>query len=94
MGYAEYISGRPNGGHDRVLRVRVDTATRAAQIERVPEERRACGLFEIERRPSEEHAIAVGRREWQDEDVRGLDALLLDARWSDVHLVPWGWCLM
>ena len=60
MGYAEDISGRQQGGHHRVLRVGVDAAARAAYIERIPEERRACGLFEIERRPSEEHAIAIG----------------------------------
>ena len=88
MGYAEDISGRQQGDHHRVLRVGVDAAARATQIERVPEERRARGLSEIERRPSEEYAIAVGRRrEWQDEDVRGLDALLLDAGGGDVHLV-------
>lgn len=44
MGYAEHITRRQQSGHHRVLRVRVDTATRAAQIERVPEEWRACGL--------------------------------------------------
>ena len=44
MGYAEYIPGRQQSGHHRVLRVRVDAAARAAQIERVPEEWGACGL--------------------------------------------------
>ena len=44
MGYAEYISGRPKRDHDRVLRVRVYTTARSAQIKRIPEERRARRL--------------------------------------------------
>jgi hypothetical protein len=88
MGYAECISGRPKGGHYRVLRMRVDTTARATQIKRVPEERRARRLAKIERRPTEEYPpIAVRRRVGQDEDVRGLDALLLHARRRDEHLV-------
>lgn len=71
--------------------MRVDAAPRSAQIERVPEQRGARGFLEIERRPSEEDAIAVrGGGEGQHEDVRGQDAFFLHARGGDVDLISLG----
>lgn len=65
----------------------MDTAPRASQIKRVPEERRTRGLFQIKRWPSEEDAITARGGKGEDEDVRGQDPLLLYARRSDVDLV-------
>lgn len=66
----------------------VNAAPRAAQIKGVPEERRARGLFEFERWPSEEDAIAIrSGGKGQHEDVSRLDAFLLHAGGCYVDLI-------
>jgi len=65
----------------------VNAAPRAAQIKGVPEERRARGLFELERGPSEEDTIAIRSGKGQHEDVRRLDAFFLHAGWRYVDLI-------
>jgi len=65
----------------------VNAAPGAAQIKGVPEERRARGLFEIERWPSEEDAIAIRSGKGQHEDVRRLDAFFLHAGGRNVDLI-------
>ena len=65
----------------------VDTAPRSSQIERVPEEGSTRRFFEIEQRPSEEDAIAVGGGKGQHEDVRWQDAFFLHARRRYVDLI-------
>lgn len=65
----------------------VNAAPGAAQIKGIPEERRARGLFEIERWPSEEDAIAIRSGKGQHEDVRRLDAFFLHAGGRNVDLI-------
>jgi len=67
--------------------MRVDAAPRAAQIKRIPEEGSTGRFFEIERWPSKEDAITMWGGEGQHKDMRRLDAFLLHAGRSDVHLV-------
>lgn len=64
-----------------MLRVCVDTAPRIAQVKRVPEQRRARRFFEVLARAAQEDAVSVwvGLGERKDEDMRGKDALLLNA---------------
>lgn len=57
---AKHGPGPQQRRHDRVLRVRVDAAPRVAQVERIPKQRRARGLFQILRGPAQEHAVGVG----------------------------------
>lgn len=70
-----------------MLRVSVNAAPRAAQIKGVPEEWRARGLFEIERWPSEEDAIAIRSGKGEHKDVNRLDALFLHAGGRYVDLI-------
>ena len=70
-----------------MLRVSVNAAPRATQIKGVPEEWRARGLFEIERRPSEEDAISIRSGKGEHKDVRRLDALFLYAGGRYVDLI-------
>lgn len=65
----------------------VNAAPGAAQIKGVPEEWRARGLFEVERWPSEEDAIAIRSGKGQHEDVRRLDAFFLHAGGRNVDLI-------
>lgn len=90
----ERRAGPQQRGHDRVLRVRVDAAPCVAQVERVPEQRRAGRLLEVRRGAAQEYAVRVRRRRWirKHEHVDREDALLLHAGGRDVHLVPASLC--
>lgn len=70
-----------------MLRMGMNAAPRAAQIKGVPEEGRARRFFEIERRSSEEDAIAIRGGKRQHEDVRRQDAFLLHAGRGYVDLI-------
>jgi len=77
-----------------MLGVGVDARIGIAKIEGGPEERCAGGFFQGYARFAEEGACVGGgcdRRGmlgvWEDEDVRGLDLLFLNARRSNVDLV-------
>lgn len=70
-----------------MLRVSVNAAPCAAQIKGVPEEWRARGLFEIERWPSEEDAIAIRSGKGEHKDVSRLDALFLHTGGRYVDLI-------
>ena len=75
--------------HDGMLGVSMDTATCVAEIERAPKKRRASRLLQVKRRPPKKHAVRIGwrLRIWQHEDVAGVYALLLDARWGNVDFI-------
>lgn len=73
----------------------MDTAACIPYLERIPEQRCTCRLFEIELGSAKKDAIGVrGWCAWlwvrEDEHVRRRDPLFLDARWGDVDFVPGG----
>lgn len=78
--------------HHRMLRMRMNAAPPIAQVKRVPEQRRARGLLQAVRGPTQEDAAVIregvtgfrlGVR--QDEDVGGFDAFFLDAGGGDEY---------
>jgi hypothetical protein len=73
------LPGPEQRGHDCVLRVRMNAATRVAHCKCVPEQRCACRLLQVQRRTTEENAVAVWPGEREYEDVSGLNALFLHA---------------
>ena len=55
-------SGPKQSSHHRILRMRMNTAPRVPQLERIPEKRRARRLLQVSlSRPSEEHPVGMRR---------------------------------
>lgn len=80
--------------HHRVLRMSVYTGASVTDRKSIPEKRGACRLFQVQLGATKENPVGMWRRLClgirQDEYMRRLDALLLYARGSDVHLIATG----
>ena len=59
----------------------MNTASRIAEVKRIPEERSASRFLEIQSWPSEKDTVGVGRRVvlwvWENENMRRFDTLFL-----------------
>jgi len=69
----------------------VDATPSIAKIEGIPEQWRASRFLQVHPRVTKKNSIPVRRwsrlRKGEHEYMSWLDSFLLDARWSDVHLV-------